>query len=101
MDTEQKFAEYIRQTCDCCVRECNYNPYVFVRMMEHYGVVPACRQVIESTRPPSGFTTLREKGRLDLTVEAAVLQSPWCELFTPDVLLKARKRLRDYHYPGV
>jgi hypothetical protein len=99
-DLEAKFSEYVRQLCERSVKECGYNPHVFVKMINSHGVLSACRQVIRSRRAPSGFTTLWEKGRLDLTVEAAVLQSPWRELFErePDVLLKAQKRLRDYHY---
>ena len=51
-------------------------------------------------RPPSGFMRMCEEGRLDLTVEVAVLQGPWCKLFDRDVLLTARQRLTAFEYPG-
>ncbi len=41
---------------------------------------------------------MREYGRLDLTVEAVVLQKPWRDLFTAEELATARKRLQDLGY---
>ena len=44
----------------------------------------------------SGFTTLWEHKRLDLTMEALVIQREWAHLFTERELDEARKRLADH-----
>jgi hypothetical protein len=44
----------------------------------------------------SGFTTLWERRRLDLTMEALVIRPEWAHLFTERELDEARKRLRDH-----
>jgi hypothetical protein len=46
-----------------------------------------------------GYTALFERERLDLTVEAMVVEiERWRPLFTDEELQRARKRLADYHY---
>ena len=44
----------------------------------------------------SGFTTLWERKRLDLTMEALVIRPEWRELFTENELREAKKRLLDH-----
>jgi hypothetical protein len=46
----------------------------------------------------SGFATPSEKGRLDQTVEAFVVQERWSALFTDEELQIARDRLAEYGY---
>jgi hypothetical protein len=41
---------------------------------------------------------LWERGRLDLTVEAVILDSKWNALFSGEDRAAARKRLESYHY---
>lgn len=51
------------------------------------------------SKPSAGYTALYELGRLELTVEAMVLETPeWRELFTDDELKRARRRLTQYCY---
>jgi len=57
------------------------------------------KYLINSRKPSDGYTNLWERGRLDLTVEAMVMEnSKWHELFTSEELDKARRRLTDYGY---
>ncbi|MCX5065660.1 caspase family protein [Micromonospora lupini] len=82
-------------------REINYNATIYIRMISTSGGLSAARQLLHASSVSSGFTTLWEKGRLDLTVEAFVLQQPWSGLFTDDELQIARDRLAQYgHYPA-
>ncbi len=56
--------------------------------------------LINADKPSDGYTALFEKGRLDLTVEAMVVEEPrWYPLFTEEELTRARKRLSAYGYP--
>ncbi|WP_326554429.1 caspase family protein [Micromonospora sp. NBC_01813] len=79
-------------------RQINYNATIYIRMISNLGAVGAARQLLHASSVSSGFTTLWEKGRLDLTVEAFVLREPWSVLFSEDELQIARDRLAAYGY---
>lgn len=80
-------------------REAGYNASIFLRMLTDNGGIQTARALIHATKPSDGYTALYEKGRLDLTVEAMVLENQiWHELFTPDELKRAKTRLQQYGY---
>ena len=79
-------------------KECNYNAARFLQMVTELGGRQAAKALLRAPDLSDGFTALWELGRLDLTMEALVLCSPWRTLFTDDELAKARKRLRDLDY---
>jgi hypothetical protein len=67
-------------------------------LKKHRGQVTA-KLLINSAKPSIGYTNLYLRGRVDLTVEAMVVEnSKWHELFTSDELNKARRRLTAYNY---
>lgn len=79
--------------------EAGYPANIFLGMLSDKGGLATAKYLINSPKPSDGYTALYERGRLDLTVEAEVVEnSKWHTLFTPDELTKARKRLADYHY---
>jgi hypothetical protein len=78
--------------------ECKYNATVFLRMLhEHRGIETALR-LVRAEQQSDGYTALYLCGRLDLTVEALVLQEPWRFLFDPGDLSCAETRLRKNGY---
>ena len=79
-------------------KQINYNATIYIRMISTLGGLGAARQLLHSSSVSSGFTTLWEKSRLDLTVEAFVLREPWSALFTEEELQTARERLAEYGY---
>jgi hypothetical protein len=71
----------------------------FFNMLNDRGGVATAEYLINSDTPSDGYTRLYELGRLDLTVEAVVVEEPkWHRLFSQDELAKARRRLLDYGY---
>lgn len=79
--------------------EANYTATVFLGMLQKHGGVLTAKQLINATKPSDGYTALYERDRLDLTVEAVVVENQeWHELFTRDELAKARRRLGQYGY---
>jgi hypothetical protein len=79
--------------------EANYPANIFLGMLNDRGGLATAKYLINSPKPSDGYTALYERGRLDLTVEAEVVETPrWHSLFTADELAKARKRLADYRY---
>jgi hypothetical protein len=78
--------------------EANYTAGYFVGMLSTYGGLGTAKRLLASSEVHSGFTALYERGRLDLTVEALVVQPKFSELFTDDELDKARRRLDQLGY---
>ncbi len=79
--------------------EAGYTASVFLGMLQKQGGLLTAKQLINNSKPSDGYTALFERGRLDLTVEALVVEhSQWHALFTPEEIDKAVKRLREYRY---
>ncbi len=79
--------------------EAKYNASIFLQMVVDNGGLNAARTLINSPTVSSGYTALWERGRLDLTVEAMILETPkYQELFTDEELEICRRRLNEYGY---
>ena len=79
--------------------ELGYNATIFFRMLCNQGGLLTARQLINSPKPSEGYTRLFESNRLDLTVEAVVVENmKWHVLFSEEELRRAKKRLADYGY---
>ena len=76
-----------------------YRPTRFLEMVNTSGGVATAQQLLRKG-PSDGFTRLWEEGRLDLSVEAIVLQERWAPLFTAEELETARARLEEAGYQG-
>jgi len=73
---------------------------LFAEMLKEHGGLETARRFIHSPDYAPGFTKLWERKRLDLTVEAVILEEPkWHPLFTPEEIEICRERLRFYGYP--
>jgi hypothetical protein len=95
-------AAFDRAMMDIYVRaksEANYTASIFHRMLCERGGVATAKQLINDPQPSAGYTALWERTRLDLTVEAVVIdEQRWHCLFSDDELARARKRLSEYGY---
>jgi hypothetical protein len=79
--------------------EAKYNASIFLQMVADRGGLATARYLINQPRPSDGYTHLYERGRLDLTVEAMIVENAqWHSLFSADELAKARARLQQYGY---
>ncbi len=79
--------------------EAGYNATIFLGMLNDRGGLSTAKHLINTPKPSDGYTHLYERGRLDLTVEAMVVENTrWHELFTEEELEKARRRLKQYGY---
>jgi uncharacterized protein with HEPN domain len=96
-DREREFHRAMVGVYDEAKREAGYTATRFIQMVSDIGGLDAARRLING--PPSdGFTALWEAGRLDLTVEALVLEPQFRPLFTRSELTAAEARLREYGY---
>lgn len=81
-----------------CVAELRYNPRYFRVMITQHGALGAIRRLLGAPAVSDGFVKLWENDRLDLTVEALVLDERFAGLFTDGERETARRRLEDFGY---
>ena len=56
--------------------EAGYNATIFFRMLSDRGGLDTAKYLINSPKVSDGYTALSLRGRLDLTVEAMIVESP-------------------------
>lgn len=78
--------------------EANYHATYFLRMLAEYGGVMTARKLLATPAGSDGFAALWERGRLDLTVEAVVVQPRFAELFILAEIETVRCRLKQFGY---
>jgi hypothetical protein len=99
VDLETKFNEAMFDIYRRAKAEAKYNATIFLQMLTDNGGLSTAKTLINSTKPSDGYTALYLRGRLDLTVEAVVVEnSAWHPLFAAEELVKAEKRLSAYEY---
>lgn len=78
--------------------EAGYTATRFLQMLTTSSGLEVARTLLHSSGVSEGYTALYQRGRLDLTVEALVLEPKWQPLFTPEELMIAQERLREFRY---
>ena len=71
-------------------------PTRFLQMVHEHGGVTAAKRLLSGPVAQSGLTTLWELGRLDISMEALVVQEQWQPLFNDAERQAARDRLSAY-----
>ena len=77
-----------------------YNATRFLSMVTDHGGLETARILLRASTVSDGYTALWERERLDLTVEAVILEPQWSTLFTPADVKVAVSRLREYGNKG-
>jgi hypothetical protein len=79
--------------------EAGYNATIFLQMLNERGGLTTAKYLVNSPKESVGYTALYLKKRLDLTVEALIVEhGKWHSLFTREELEKARARLEKFGY---
>lgn len=94
----QRFTEDLLDGCRVLARDYGYRPAQFERMVREHGGVEAARLLLRGAGTAGGFTMLWEKNQLGRSSEATMLREEYAELFTPDELLLARRRLEEHGF---
>jgi hypothetical protein len=71
-----------------------------LRMLTDRGGLRTVRLLLRATTPSESFRALLERGRGDLTAEAAVLRPEFGRLFTSEDRAVARDRLAQFGWRG-
>ena len=99
-EIERRWNRVMASIYDTAKRELGYNASRFIQMVCERGVVSAARQLARSQSPSDGFTFLWEHHRLDLTVEAHMLDEEYVSLFSDEDRRRALDRLNQYGWTG-
>jgi hypothetical protein len=78
--------------------EADYNATRYLRMLRDHGGVQTAKILLHASNVSDGYTALWERKRLDLTVEALILEEKWSSLFSDAEREIGRNRLRAYNY---
>ena len=98
-ELENEFNEAMLNIYRIAKSEAKYNAQRFLQMVVDHGGTEAARMLINANSVSEGYAALWERGRLDLTVEAMVVNtSRFHALFTEDELQICRNRLQEYGY---
>jgi hypothetical protein len=92
-ELQSKFLRMIREYIDL-----GYYPVRFLHMLEDHGPVITAVHFVMAYQDPEGIESLIVSDRMDLTVEATILQEPYRLLFVPEVLERAEQKLRQVGY---
>jgi len=80
--------------------EAGYTATRFLGMVSERGGLETARYLLHAPAVSEGYTALWERGRLDLTVEAVILEARWQPLFSTADRRIAVARLREYGFTG-
>ncbi|MGL4452300.1 MAG: hypothetical protein ACRCTZ_14050 [Sarcina sp.] len=81
---EKKLQQEVIKNCEIAEAECECKMTRLLNTIEKFGIVRTAQEIIRKRRTSDCFNTLLEKGRLDLTMEAAIVQGKYAELFTDE-----------------
>lgn len=78
--------------------EAGYNATYFRTMLAEHGPLATAHKLLAAPAVSDGFAALWERGRMDLTVEAVVVEPQFAELFSADEIAAAQRRLEQFGY---
>jgi len=99
-DRENRFHDAMLNIYKRAKKETGYNARIFLGLVVDRGGLHTARYLLHAQVVSDGYTALWQRGRLDLTVEALVLEPEWQPLFSVNELKIAVDRLKQYGYTG-
>ena len=99
-EAESQFNEAMLNIYRRAKAEAGYNATRFLSMVVEHGGLETARYLLHAATVSEGYTALWERKRLDLTVEAMILQPEWQALFSDTERRIAVNCLREYGYSG-
>ena len=98
MDLEKQFHKDMIGIYEKAKNECGYIATRFIQMVAEKGGLVTAKELINKDEDTYGFERLYELKRLDLSVEALVLEDKYKDLFTSFEKKKCKDRLKKYGY---
>ena len=95
---EEQFHEAMVGVYERARDQCRYKATRFLQMVTDLGGVGAAKRLLHTDDLSYGFEKLWELGRLDISMEALVVDPKWQSLFTEGEVATARRRLEECGY---
>lgn len=95
---DEKFTRFLESKAAEAKQALKYNPNHFLAMLRSNGGYATVSKLLVSKTPSDGFTKLWEGGRLDLSIEALVVETEWGQFFDEKLLEQARYKLTQVGY---
>lgn len=95
---QQQFATRMADLYRRALAEAGLNAGYFRSMLAEFGPLATAHKLLAAPAVSDGFAALWERGRMDLTVEAVVVEPQFAELFSTDEIAVARRRLEQFGY---
>jgi 5-methylcytosine-specific restriction protein A len=93
----EQFTKMLRDAAEECSR-IGYRPTKFLQMLNADGGYATAARLLAAPNISDGFAELQMRGKLNLTVEALVLEKGWADHFDPALINQAKKRLQAARY---
>jgi hypothetical protein len=97
-ELEAAFDEAMMDVYRRALSECAYKASRYLSMLDDHRGLETARLLLHAPSVSQGYVALWERKRLDLTVEAVILDRRWQSLFTDEEREIARVRLAAYGY---
>jgi hypothetical protein len=95
----KKFSAQVTSLTEKARNEAKYNSARHASMLSNHGGLETARILLRAETPGEFFKSLWQRKRLDLSVEALVIENPaFHPLFTESEIATARSRLRQCNY---
>ena len=98
-ELEKRFHDAMLSLYEVWRDACGYRAIRFLQMVRRRGGPESARRLLSRPGVSKGFTALQQCGKLHLTMEAMIAETPdWWPLFSDEELRIARRRLADRGY---
>ena len=94
----QQFHQEMFAGIEASKKELHYTPTYFIRMVYEHGAVQTAKMLLGDPAVQEGLMKLYELNRLDLSMEAMVLDRKYRSLFSYEERKVARQRLEKLDY---
>ena len=98
MTLEDQFQQEMMGGIEYSKKELQYTPTYFLRMVYEHGAMNTAKMLLGDSAVQEGLMTLSNLGRIDLSMEAMVLDRKYRSLFTYEERKVARQRLEKLDY---
>ncbi len=98
MTLEEQFQQEMMGGIEYSKNVLHYTPIYFLRMVYEHGAVQTAKMLLGDSAVQEGLMTLSNLGRLDMSMEAMVLDRKYRALFTYEERKAARQRLEKLGY---
>lgn len=97
-NTEDRFTAFLHGKANEMKKELKYTPRQFIALLGSEGGLATAQKLVRKEDMSYGTSELYMGNRLDLSLEALILESEWIRYFDEELLAHAEKKLKKLNY---